>query len=316
MITPMRPSDFRLLQRYALEQDEAAFEELVQRHGGMTRGVCHRVLGAGGDADDAAQSAFLSLAKNAPLLVEQLGPSGSLGGWLYRVAVNAALQQRRATKARKNREIAVVRERDHNAGSAATVVEQSELLIVLDEEMRDLPARYRTPLVLCHLEGKTQHEAASELGLSYGTLRRRLDQGRQLLKARIGRRGVMASSAFLVMFWKSAAAEASSLPLAFVESVTSALKRNSGTIPQPVAVVRPRVASPARVPGPGAKAAGSLSTSFYASTLALLLLAMAVPPVISAIESEANASSSAQTDSPAMRSPVSPTTNSLSRSAV
>src|SRR5690606_30748768 len=99
-----------------------------------------------------------------------------LAGWLYRVAVNTALQQRRASKARRRREQTVFRERDVHAAGVAAGVEQAELLVVLDEELKELPLAYRTPLVLCHLEGKTQHEAAEVLGLSYGTLRRRLDR--------------------------------------------------------------------------------------------------------------------------------------------
>src|SRR5437773_403404 len=56
-----------------------------------------------------------------------------------------------------------------------------ELLLVLDEEMRRLPQRYQSPLLLCYLEGRTQDEAARQLGWSLSTLRRRLERGREAL---------------------------------------------------------------------------------------------------------------------------------------
>jgi WD40 repeat protein len=70
-----------------------------------------------------------------------------------------------------------------------------EMLRVLDEELAALPERYRAPLVLCYLQERTQDEAARELGWSKATLRRRLDRGRTLLRARLTGRGVLAPSA-------------------------------------------------------------------------------------------------------------------------
>jgi len=282
MISPVRPSDYRLLHRFAFEEDTAAFEELVRRHGGMARGVCRRVLGPAGDADDAAQAAFLSLAKNARPLIDRLGPGGSLAGWIYRVAVNAALQQRRASKARRRRETTVMREREACSESTTAVVERSEMLVVLDEELKELPSRYRTPLVLCHLEGKTQHEAAEQLGLSYGTLRRRLDRGRKLLKARIGRRGVVTSSAMIALIWKASAVEAATVPGKFVKAVSEILKSPPSG---PVAVLRPRVPSSSHIPTIQPSLFKPLSATTYSLLLAAVLIAMALPPVISMITS-------------------------------
>lgn len=299
MISPVPACDYVLLRRFAFDGDDAAFEELVRRHTAMARGVCRRVLGPAGDADDAAQAAFLSLATHARPLAVRLGPTGSLAGWLYRVAVNAALQQRRSTKARRRRETKVVREREDRQDGVVGRVEHSELLAVLDEELKELPPRYRTPLVLCHLEGKTQHEAATQLGLSYGTLRRRLDRGRKLLRSQLWRRGVAATSALLALLWKSTSAQAASGASQFVDGVLAAAKGGSS----PVALVRPRVASAGRVPRskPPVKA-GSISGTVYSALLAAVVIAMAVPPVVSAMtttgESRPAADSPADSSSP------------------
>jgi RNA polymerase sigma factor (sigma-70 family) len=312
MITPIRPSDYRLLHRFAFEEDSAAFEELVRRHGGMARGVCRRVLGPAGDADDAAQAAFLSLAKNARPLIARLGPSGSLAGWLYRVAVNAALQQRRASKARRRREATVVREKEAWTEAVTASVERSEMLVVLDEELKELPPRYRTPLVLCHLEGKTQHEAAEQLGLSYGTLRRRLDRGRKLLRARVGRRGVISSSAMIALIWKATAVEASTVPEGFFTKVAGALT----TAPEgPVSLVRPRVPSSSHIPTVGAGLLKPLSTTTYSVLLAAVLIAMAIPPVVSVFASAGASETSSRVDRPSEPSHLFPSSR-MNRSAV
>lgn len=310
MITPIRPSDNRLLRRFAVEGDQEAFEELVRRHAGMARAVCRRVLGPSGDADDAAQTAFVSLAKHAGPLADQLGPTGSLAGWLYRVAVNAALQQRRAARSRRRREAIVVRDREPAADGVMSGVEHSELLHVLDEELKELPPRYRTPLVLCHLEGKTQHEAAEQLGLTYGTLRRRLDRGRKLLKNRIGRRGVLASSALLAALLKAASAQAA-VPTGFVATVAATAAAGPAV---PIAVVKPRVPTKGHMPRTVPQLPASVSATLYSLLLAGLLTAMAIPPVVSLLASAVSISPSV--DYGPLPPPYFSPGHSLNRSAV
>ena len=52
-----------------------------------------------------------------------------------------------------------------------------EMLGILDHELGQMSDQYRAPLVLCYLEGRTQDEAARQLGWSLSTVRRRLAQG-------------------------------------------------------------------------------------------------------------------------------------------
>src|SRR5205823_185907 len=88
-----------------------------------------------------------------------------------------------------------------------------ELRVVLDDELQRLPGRYREPLLLCYLEGRTQDEAARQLGWSKSTLRRRLEHGRELLRARLTRRGLSFSAALLGTLLTPTAAS-SALPAA------------------------------------------------------------------------------------------------------
>ena len=73
-----------------------------------------------------------------------------------------------------------------------------ELLPAIHEEIARLPEKIRLAVVLCDLQGIPQQQAAESLRLSERTLRRRLADGRERLKARLGRRGLNCSEAVLV----------------------------------------------------------------------------------------------------------------------
>src|SRR5262249_4285568 len=95
------------------------------------------------------------------------------------------------------------------AAQKAPDVSWSELRPLLDEEMNQLPERLRLPLVLCYLEGKTNEEAARQLGCPAGTIFSRLARGRDLLRRRLVRRGLVLSAAgFATLLSQNAASAA------------------------------------------------------------------------------------------------------------
>jgi protocatechuate 3,4-dioxygenase beta subunit len=69
-----------------------------------------------------------------------------------------------------------------------------DLQRVLHEELRRLPDKYRLPLMLCYLEGRSQEDAARQLGWSKGAFRGRLDRGREHLRRRLASRGIALSA--------------------------------------------------------------------------------------------------------------------------
>ncbi|MFO0808930.1 MAG: RNA polymerase sigma factor [Gemmataceae bacterium] len=175
--------DAALLARFAAWRDEAAFELLVFRHGPMVRGVCRRLLRHEQDAEDAFQATFLALARKAGSV------RGALGGWLYRVACHAALKARaRSAK----RQAATLIDDVATADESADV---RELRTVLDEEVLRLPERFRLPVVLCYLQGRSNSEAAAEIGCPRGTVDSRLSEARRRLRGRLAKRGLAPAAA-------------------------------------------------------------------------------------------------------------------------
>src|SRR5262249_10016561 len=83
---------------------------------------------------------------------------------------------------------------------------------VLDRELSRLPERYRLPVVLCDLEGRTRREVARQLGLPDGTLSNRLSKGRELLCRRLKGCGFAVPAAALAALLTPAAAEAANVP--------------------------------------------------------------------------------------------------------
>jgi RNA polymerase sigma factor (sigma-70 family) len=172
-------TDSQLLKRFASQQDQAAFAALVRRHGPMVLAVCRRVLGNAHDADDAFQATLLVLVRKACVIARP----ESLGNWLYGVAYRVAVKAR-ANAARRSGH-----ERRAPAKAWVDLLEEAirrELRSVLDAELSHLPDEYRTPLVLCYLEGKTNAEAARMLGWPTGSISgRRLARARELLRKRL-----------------------------------------------------------------------------------------------------------------------------------
>ncbi len=177
--------DVALLARFQDRRDQAAFTELVRRHGPLVFGVCRRALGDGPDAEDAFQACFLVLARRIDKAVEV----GNLSGWLYRVA---CLTAKKARGRRAKRRVAETTVAELPDVPAPVADRDPDLGRLLDEELARLPDKYRTAVVLCELRELTLDEAAAELGCPRGTVASRLSRGRGLLGKRLLRRGLAA----------------------------------------------------------------------------------------------------------------------------
>jgi RNA polymerase sigma factor (sigma-70 family) len=212
-------ADPALLHCFVAARDGNAFAELVRRHGPLVLGVCERTLRHAHDAEDAFQATFWVLARKAHTIRKRQ----SLASWLYGVAYRVAQKARAAVVARQAREKAAARPEGMTMNADST-----DLREVLDDELQKLPDKYRLPVVLCYLQGKTQNEACAALGWAAGVLRGRLDRGRDLLRQRLAGRGVAVGSAGLLAAF-GAAANVAVDPALLAATVQGAL--SAATVP-------------------------------------------------------------------------------------
>jgi RNA polymerase sigma factor (sigma-70 family) len=226
--------DRDLLQRFGDQRDEAAFDTLLRRYGPMVLDVCRGVLGNEADAEDAFQATFLILARKAA----SIRKSASVGSWLHGVAYRTALKARAQLATRQKTE---------SRAPARPISEPDDLTWrevrqVLHEELTGLAERYRVPLVVCYLEGKTQDAAAALLGLAKSTLKERLERGRSLLRARMVRRGLGPAAALIATAWPSTIASACVQATLVSRTVTAASLFAAGQA-APAGVISVKVAA-------------------------------------------------------------------------
>jgi RNA polymerase sigma factor (sigma-70 family) len=255
------PGDRHLLQRFTSQRDEAAFAALVQRHGPMVLGVCRRVLQHPHDAEDAFQATFLVLARKAG----SLSRPDALANWLYGVASRTAARMKAEAAGRRmhERQLGDMPSAEAQPNDPESI---QELRPVLDEELERLPGKYRAPLVLCYLEGKTYAEAAQVLGWAEGTVSGRLARARELLRGRLTRRGLtLSASAFSTALFESAA-PAAVLPALVGTTVKAATLFAAGPAAAGAGVVSARAV---------AHAEGVLQAMFATKLKTAALLALA-----------------------------------------
>jgi RNA polymerase sigma factor (sigma-70 family) len=162
----------------------------------MVLGICRHVLNQHQDAEDAFQATFLVLARKGGSIRNRR----VLAGWLHEVAHRIAIKARASAVRRRTLE------RQGMAMSPAAIemnnqdqaVAWNELRPVLHAEVERLPERYRIPVILSYLEGKTNEEVAALLQWPVGTVKGRLSRARDLLRSRLMRRGLTLSAAFLM----------------------------------------------------------------------------------------------------------------------
>jgi RNA polymerase sigma factor (sigma-70 family) len=181
--------DGALLDRFiggSVEDSEAAFLALVERHGPMVLQVCRQILGNSHDAEDASQATFLILARKARTIRRM----DSVASWLYGVASRIAARARVDAARRRKHER---RSMEMEKAMAMKLVDQgdrSETWPELYEELGRLPERLRLPIVLFHLKGLSYEQMARQFGCPVRTVQSRLARARQRLRSRLARRGV------------------------------------------------------------------------------------------------------------------------------
>lgn len=174
LVAPVVPADSDLLAR-VVAGDQAAFRALLARHVPRMVATARRLLGGDSEAEDVAQEAALRLWRNAARI--EVGEPG-LGGWLYRVTTNLALDRIRG---RRSDGPAALEFMSVAPDQQRKLVER-DLGSRVDKELQALPERQRTALVLCHFEGLSMSDAGSIMGISAEAIESLLARGRRSLK--------------------------------------------------------------------------------------------------------------------------------------
>jgi RNA polymerase sigma factor (sigma-70 family) len=186
------------------------------------------------DADDAFQVTFLVLVRKAA----SIRPRGMVSNWPYGVAHNTALKAKAMNQKRR------VKEKEAGWMTKPEVAEEvwRQLQVLLDEEMGRLPDKYRVPIVLCDLEGKTIKDAARHLQWPQGTVATRLAQARRMLAKRLAKQGLTLSGAALATLLSHGAASASVPPPLVISTIKAASLFAAGSAATP-GVISTKVAT-------------------------------------------------------------------------
>jgi len=160
--------------------DRYAFEELVRRHGRWVRSVVFGVLGNAEGVDDVTQQVWASFWQR----IGELRDPSRWRAWLYRLARNAALDAGREITRRRGRVRRLAGDLPQRATSAVDgrSIERREQDRVVLDAIRALPAIYREPFVLRHVNGWSYRQIAGVMDMPVDSVETRLVRARRLLR--------------------------------------------------------------------------------------------------------------------------------------
>lgn len=164
----------------AQQGSRAAADRLVRAHEGWVRGVVFGITGRPDLVDDIVQQVWSQFWER----IDSLQEPKRLKSWLYAVARNAAIDAGQARKRRDQvRMQAAAQTRQFDAeANPALKTSGDEVHGILLQAVAALPAIYREPFVLRHLEDWTYAEIGELLNMSVETVETRLVRARRLLR--------------------------------------------------------------------------------------------------------------------------------------
>jgi RNA polymerase sigma-70 factor (ECF subfamily) len=161
--------------RQAREGDLEAFERIYGTYHGRIYGLCLRMGGDATTAEELTQDSFVRAWQKLHLYE----PTWSFGSWLYKVAVNVVLSDRRASR-RRARWMAA----DEETGPVADPESSArpDASLDLEKAMEKLPPKARAVFVLHDVEGHQHQEIARLTGIAVGTSKAQLHRARRILR--------------------------------------------------------------------------------------------------------------------------------------
>jgi RNA polymerase sigma factor (sigma-70 family) len=185
--------DAERLQKYAEQRDQSAFSEFVRRNVDLVYSAAFRQTG--GDAhlaEDIAQKVFVAAAQKAAALCRH----PVIGAWLYQTTRYAAIDTIRSRQRQQAREAAAGQMAETTSQPNLTM-EWDEVSPELDKIVASLGERDRDAIVLRFFGGKSFADIGTELHLSEGAARMRVERALEKLRTRLSRLGINSSCAAL-----------------------------------------------------------------------------------------------------------------------
>lgn len=192
-----RAAEDEILVRQAQHGDTEAFAALVDKYQSKVYGIIYRICGDTEDAQDLGQDVFLRAL--AALRKFQYHGDASFRTWLYRIAVNACINDLRRRKRRRKVEAPSLDEQivtDQGTLERAIpdrsqmpheIAERRETQRLVHRLLQLLSPDHRAVLTLVDLQQLSYEEAAETLGCSLGTLKSRLSRARNAFKQKYER---------------------------------------------------------------------------------------------------------------------------------
>jgi RNA polymerase sigma-70 factor (ECF subfamily) len=189
-----REGEFILVNR-CLQGDAAAWEAVVHSYGPRIQRMACRYGVLRNEAEDLAQEVFVRVYRH---LETFRADTGSLQNWVVRVGRNLLIDHFRASRRIQDRggskELEEMKLKDEQVPSPDRVLERSEAAEIVEDVLQVLSPELKQAIVLRYLEGMTYQEMADHLGVPEGTVKSRINRGREKLARRLSGRGTRSAT--------------------------------------------------------------------------------------------------------------------------
>ncbi len=210
--TAMSLTDDQLLRRFVRDQDQEAFRQLIHRHAGMVLATCRRELGDATLAEDASQAVFLLLSQKAKGLQKE----GSLASWLFSASRLICRNLKRQNLRREHYEVQASMRIDTPKEPDTEIWDDLEPRLNL--ALSRLKEADQKAILLRYIEGQSQAEVATALGVTENTARMRIQRSVERLRRQLSRLGMTIPVAALCLSLEQNAT--ASVPLDFLTKVS------------------------------------------------------------------------------------------------
>ena len=192
---PSPPTDSELIQRFLADPASGAFDQLVHRHSGRAYQIAYGILGNREDSEEVVQDTFLRIFRSLP----NFRGDAEFTTWMYRIVVNLCNNKFRWNRRRgQGRTVSIDAPLPNSDGGSLRLdppdrtpppdveLANRELRRRAEEAMQRLPESYRTAVLLRNLRHLDYDQIAEILHCAVGTVKSRINRGREILREAIG----------------------------------------------------------------------------------------------------------------------------------